>query len=215
MALYDDLMTAKKTWGELSWAGKSFLILSSFLTLSSVATLSDSVLEFRGFIAEGLDFYLSVVADPLIRVASHAGLSFNSVEVNALIILTLGFAGALRVFLHEGMRGDMQLGLPWGLKGLFLFPVMYLAPILALGLNQIVGWWLYLLAFGLVFFRIPYRIGFLASPNELLTDPTPIEVIEEKRRLKTLILHTGPMILAIVGTFVLAAISSGLSRPIN
>lgn len=76
---------------------KTLLILGFFLTLSSVTSLSSTIVEWKGFIREAINFYQLYFVGSISSVASKVGFSYSQAEIHASIISTVSITVGMRL----------------------------------------------------------------------------------------------------------------------
>lgn len=68
---------------------RAFLILSFFFSLSSLTSLSSTIVEWKGFIREAINFYQLYFVGSISSVASKVGFSYSRTEIHVSIIMTV------------------------------------------------------------------------------------------------------------------------------
>lgn len=100
MALHDDILNAKKLWIESSTLTRCFIGFSMFLSTSSVASLSKTLIEWKGFIKDGLEVTESLVYNPLqglcVEIAEYFEIEVFEGFATCLVLFSLCFAALLR-----------------------------------------------------------------------------------------------------------------------
>ena len=100
MALHDDISNAKKLWIESSTLTRCFIGFSIFLSMSSVASLSKTLIEWKGFIKDGIDVAESLIYDPLqgfcLEIAESLGIEIFEGFAACLVLFSLCFTALLR-----------------------------------------------------------------------------------------------------------------------
>jgi hypothetical protein len=100
MALHDDILNAKKLWLESSALMRCFIGFSVFLSVSSVASLSKTLIEWKGFIKDGLDVTESLIYEPLQKfceeIAEYFGVDIFDGFAVCLVLFSLCFSALLR-----------------------------------------------------------------------------------------------------------------------
>ncbi|MBO3697783.1 hypothetical protein [Roseivirga sp. E12] len=100
MSLLGDLNELKREWKSSSTTKKAFIILSFFLTTNSVASLSDILINWKGFIKDGIEFYRSNVSLPISDFIDRFGIVIHDQTVDVLIIILLTLNTLIRVYFH-------------------------------------------------------------------------------------------------------------------
>ncbi|WP_435247351.1 hypothetical protein ACMAZD_11710 [Vibrio sp. nBUS_14] len=96
MALVDDIQSAKDLWKNGTLLTRACIVISTFLATGAIASLSDVVFAWKGFILDGINFYRSIIAQPLIQIAEIFSLDISSTEVNFLILTGIFMAAIYR-----------------------------------------------------------------------------------------------------------------------
>jgi hypothetical protein len=76
---------------------RTFLILGFFFALSSLASLSSTIVEWKGFIREAINFYQLYLVGSISSVASKVGFSYSQAEINVSIISTVSITVGMRL----------------------------------------------------------------------------------------------------------------------
>ncbi|MFT6915616.1 MAG: hypothetical protein ACJAWL_001926 [Motiliproteus sp.] len=76
---------------------RTLLILDFLFTLSSLTSLSGIVVEWKGFILDGLNFYQSYFVSPVISVASIVGLEYSKTEIHVATISSICVTVGMRL----------------------------------------------------------------------------------------------------------------------
>lgn len=100
--LSKDIREIANTWGELSPIGKVTTITLSLLSLMSIASISDSVYQFKGFLASGVDLYRAItllVFSPLLEVID---LELSQSQIDSLVVLSIGCGASI----NESLKTD-------------------------------------------------------------------------------------------------------------
>lgn len=74
-----------------------FLILGFFFSLSSLTSLSSTIVEWKGFILEGIEFYQLYFVEPIASSASNFGLSYSRSEIHAAIVSSICVTVGMRI----------------------------------------------------------------------------------------------------------------------
>ena len=194
MSIQSDIDEAKKLWNNSSLFTKILIGVSLFLTVSSVTSLADTIVSWRGFIADGLEFYRSWVIDPIHNGARRIGLSYTENEVDMIIVAAVYLTGIVRVTIRRWQVQGTSIG-----KKLFAgtailsLVIAVLSPGLtddpAIALSEGNFW-------ALIFGYVIAGLVFTATLP---------------KRIPTTVLYFGPGALALVVVLVLGAINAGLT----
>ena len=191
MALVEDLQSVKKIWGDTGLGFRVILVISTFLASSSVASLADAVFHWKGFILTGIEYYRSLIVAPLVSLSHYIGFDYYPYGINSLIAISILIAGIVWVFRKED-----------NLAGGIIFAIFAYGIMLALlegeagtvkSLNYIgaASYWF-------IYFLYPFISKTLSF---------------EKEGVK--LAYFTPGIIAVSITLILAAINSGLTRPLT
>jgi hypothetical protein len=76
---------------------RTILILGFFFSLSSLTSLSSTIVEWKGFILEGIKFYQLYFVDPIASAASNFGLSYSQSEIHAATVSSICVTVGMRI----------------------------------------------------------------------------------------------------------------------
>ncbi len=76
---------------------RALLILGFLFTLSSITSLSSVVIEWKGFILDGLNFYQSYFVKPVISTALILGLEYSKTEIHTATISSICVTVGMRL----------------------------------------------------------------------------------------------------------------------
>lgn len=76
---------------------KVLLILGFFLNLSSLTSLSSIIVEWKGFILEGIKFYQSFFVEPILSGATIVGLNYTNIEIHVATVTSVCFVIVMRI----------------------------------------------------------------------------------------------------------------------
>ena len=97
MSLYSDLKSDfADIWKTSGMLTKFILGFSIFCTSSSLASLSDTIVKWRGFFLDAMQFYKSYITGPIRAVAEKLDLFFSDAEVDGLLIITILITSNIR-----------------------------------------------------------------------------------------------------------------------
>lgn len=77
--------TNTKSFGKLK---KAYEVIVFLVAVSSITSLSDLVFQWKGFIAEGLNFYQNYFVQPIQSISEKVGLTYSEAEIHSAIILS-------------------------------------------------------------------------------------------------------------------------------
>ena len=74
-----------------------FLVLGFFFTLSSLTSLSSTIIEWKGFILNGINFYKEFFVIPVSSVASAIGFSYTETEIHVATVISFTITTGMRL----------------------------------------------------------------------------------------------------------------------
>jgi hypothetical protein len=83
-----------KAFGPL---GKLLMVIAYFIAVSAITTLADVVFQWKGFILQGVKFYVEFVVNPLILFSSYIGLKYDRNEIHAAVLGTISILIGMRL----------------------------------------------------------------------------------------------------------------------
>ncbi len=207
MALFSDLKELKQEWKESSPAKKGLIILVLFLTTSSLTSLSDTVFKWKGFILEGMEFYRASISSPLLELFSYMNLKLTEQLADFLIVYSLSVSGFLRLVLKEMQNSSVnQTRLHYAITiiaNLTAIFILYGPAFLLIYLIKSTNWniaFIYSVPIGFMGFL---TLGaFLSHKRNSQENNNPLLIV------------WGPVIVGFTIVLILAAINSGLSKPL-
>ena len=101
MALQDDLKNAGEHWRGSTKTWKAIMIIGTFMAITPLASLSESIVKWRGFFKDGLEFYEFQLLVPLEKQFKGIGLDLNGAELNELIIFYTVVGSVVRVLFKQ------------------------------------------------------------------------------------------------------------------
>jgi len=106
MPLYDDLKSLPKIWKESGPAFKLLVVLSGFTSLAPIANLSKTIVEYRGFVRDAIDFYNAKISIPLHTYFESDGFFQTTPEIVDLFVLIfiLNISWARYLIFDSGFR---------------------------------------------------------------------------------------------------------------
>jgi hypothetical protein len=78
-----------------------------FLTLSSITSLSSKIIEWKGFILDGINFYQSYFVNPISSIAASVGLNYTEIEIHAATATSACIITGMRL-LATGQKAVFQ-----------------------------------------------------------------------------------------------------------
>ncbi|QTH64536.1 hypothetical protein J1N51_03420 [Psychrosphaera ytuae] len=190
MALIDDVKAAKHAWGKLSSFGRLFLVLSTFLSLNSIAGIKHSVIQWKGFLKDGFEFYRTILIEPLIAAFSSFDINVSESRANGLTLLAVICSSILRSWAY-----DRDLKYEW----------KDLTKITLISLTLFIFF-----AYPIIFVNKLYVAG-IYSLIAILCYKLFLKEVFEGSFYKKLHFYT-PYVAAIILLFVCAAINAGLNE---
>lgn len=97
MDIHKEIEEFKVSFNEGGILTRTLLILGFIFTLSSVTSLSGIVVEWKGFILDGLNFYQSYFVQPIISAASILGLGYSKTEIHVATISSICVTVGMRL----------------------------------------------------------------------------------------------------------------------
>ncbi|WP_237155815.1 heme transporter CcmC [Photobacterium leiognathi] len=189
---------------------KVTMIMGFILALTSLAELSSKIVTWKGFILSGIEFYKSFFVQPVISLASIAGLQYSEVELHLATISTVCVVTSMRILAMGQQVAFREISEEYGNKLkpnlLFYWLIAVLAPLATwlwygFGNPTIYPWWSVLAAF---FFPV-----FIVLPKALMAKFGRFEFFEQNKfsYFKSYYIYVGALVLFIC---MLAAINSGI-----
>lgn len=96
MGLLGDIKEATENWKEKNLLFKVISVFAFFLAVSSITSLADIIIEWKGFIKDGINFYQNHISNPIRELFSYSGLSYSSIDIDCLIVIGLAFSTLAR-----------------------------------------------------------------------------------------------------------------------
>jgi hypothetical protein len=96
MGLLGDIKETTENWKEKSISFKLISILGFFLAISSITSLADTIIGWKGFIKDGLNFYQTFFSKSIKELISFSRFSYTSVDIDTLTFISLSFITILR-----------------------------------------------------------------------------------------------------------------------
>nr|WP_320165781.1 hypothetical protein [uncultured Methylophaga sp.] len=185
----EDWRRIKQLWAESSLTFKVIQCISVFLTVSSVTSLSEKIIEWRGFIKDGIDFYHNSISLPIISILQTFNLNIDQPEFDWLIITGILFGMIIRYWWFPNPFESIKLNIIASV----VFVLLYLRQFYILAVSG-----------------LPTEDSFPWSNFVLLFMATiviPIISLDNSKRF----LFLSPLILVVFLFFCLAAINKGLA----
>ena len=86
-----------KSYEEGNLLTRILIVLAFFFSFSSLTSLSSKVVEWKGFILEGLKFYQSYFVDPVSNIAGFIGLGYTNLEIHVATVSSVCIALGMRI----------------------------------------------------------------------------------------------------------------------
>lgn len=99
MGLKGDIAEVKAAWSQSPWWMKAWLCLSAYLAMSSIASLAETVVKWKGFILDAINFYRRCISFPIKDLLRPLGLHLSEFQVDLLIIYILVLASMVRTLI--------------------------------------------------------------------------------------------------------------------
>ncbi|WP_397471938.1 hypothetical protein [Rheinheimera sp.] len=87
----------QKAFKEGGLLTRLFLVLGFFFSISSLTSLSSVIVDWKGFILEGINFYQHYFVETVVSVASPLGLSYSQAEIHTATISSITVAIGMRI----------------------------------------------------------------------------------------------------------------------
>lgn len=98
MNINHEIDALKKYWGDSGPVGKIFLVVGFFLSTTAITTISSSIVQWKGFILDLIEFYQTIfVANIREYAATLFGLSYTTDEIHALVLVTVSLGVGVRM----------------------------------------------------------------------------------------------------------------------
>lgn len=99
MGLKGDIEEVKSAWSKSPWWVRGWLSLSAYLAVSSIASLAETVVKWKGFIQDSINFYRTWINLPLrhvLRIHFDLNISENVtdivlIQIVCIVILYIAF----------------------------------------------------------------------------------------------------------------------------
>lgn len=126
MGLKSDWEHARRSWGGFSWLVK---LLFVFFAISPIASLAETVVQWKGFIRDGLDFYRSFFTEPISRAfAEQFGSEWLNKGIWDLAFLSfLSVCASIRVTYLRWMPSGRRKAIPIVVRYALTLLVIYAA----------------------------------------------------------------------------------------
>ncbi|EJG0014212.1 heme transporter CcmC [Vibrio parahaemolyticus] len=189
---------------------KVTMVMGFILTLTSLAELSSKIVVWKGFILSGIEFYKSFFVEPVISIASIAGLHYSELELHVATISSICIVTGMRIQAIGQQVAFREISERYGNEVkpnlLFYWVVAVVAPIglwlwYGFGNPTIYPWWS---VFAALFFPV-----FIVIPKIFMAKFAGYEFFEQNNfsYFKSYYIYVGALILFIC---MLAAINSGI-----
>ncbi len=99
MNIDKELSEFKESFGKSGILTKVFLIIGFFISVSSITSLSSMVVEWKGFILEGIMFYQQYFVAPISSAALYVGLQYSVIEIHVATITSIYLSVGLRLII--------------------------------------------------------------------------------------------------------------------
>lgn len=127
MGLLGDIEEGKKGWKKSPWYRKVFVVLSVYLALSSLAGLSSTIVAWKGFIADGLEFYDTYVREFVRFLFSFLNLNVPKTSIDVFVSVMYFFSLLLKYLPRKINKKNRRLSIA---VVLLLFLNLFIALIL-------------------------------------------------------------------------------------
>lgn len=143
----------KESWEKMPVLGRLILFASFITSFMSISSLSETIVEFHGFLASGIEFYRNVSANFFVPFLKVLNIQINQLQTDSLILLTIATAWTVRYQYRVSTFFILVDLLFWGI---FAYAILNHDTTTALG--YVVGLILAIIVFGaLPFFSIKAR----------------------------------------------------------
>jgi len=162
MGILSDIDELKRAWTDLPLSLKLFFSTTTLITVLSIGSISKDIIEFRGFLRDGIDLYQAVI-DPIRNwINSLFNISYTSYQVDVIIlfnIIMIAFYRSTRISKNhaqiETSKNADQKGEKYQLMMMLIaMPITFASPttdfkagillllayLIALVITLVVGW---------------------------------------------------------------------------
>ena len=105
MSIVDEYSKLKEAWADSTLTAKLIIAVFAILTITPLASLAETLIAWKGFLRDGINFYRDFVTEPLIELFKTLGLFYTQVEIDTLFALGWQYFGAIRVAIFQFPRG--------------------------------------------------------------------------------------------------------------
>jgi hypothetical protein len=98
MWLKDDIEELKRNWKESPWWVKTWMAISMFLGFSSFASLSETVVQWKGFFLDAIEFYREWISGPLREFIARFGVQYTEDSLDLLVLASVLIGIIIRSF---------------------------------------------------------------------------------------------------------------------
>jgi len=95
---------------------KIFLVTGFFFTFSSITSLSNKIIEWKGFILDGINFYQQHFVFPLSSAASIIGFNYTETEIHVATITSLAITVGMKILAAEQKKVFEKINEKYGSK---------------------------------------------------------------------------------------------------
>lgn len=101
MGFLGDIKEVHEGWKEKSWGYKTLVIASLFFTTTSITGLAGLIIQWKGFIKTGIDFYHQYIVGPMREVFSWVNLNPPEEYIDASLVMYFSIYPITMVFSEE------------------------------------------------------------------------------------------------------------------
>lgn len=188
MGLNGEANELRNMWTSASWPLRGWLVLSFFISISSLASLSETIIKWRSFFRDAVNFYQEWIGEPLKELFSIFYIDVTPAMIDVFVIMCLFESGIwrMRFATDSALRSPL---FPFVFNGIFSFGwLIYLNHKPMEWPPQEVEHWIWLVGLSIAFF------------------------VPAAYRLRNMWAFYLPILSSILVVGVLAAINAGLSR---
>lgn len=194
MGFFEDWTGYGKRWKRASLFEKTILVVLLVGTTSSITSLADNIFKWRGFILDGVEYYRSVISNPILDNLAKLGISYPKEYIDIFILYSLLVSASFRHDVYKKKYNKKEFRKELISRLLFLIILFIIS-----SLGYTVFFWL-----GIAYVLLPFLIliPFLRNP------------LNKEVQRATLAMW-GPLIFACFVVLIMAAINIGLTKPLH
>jgi hypothetical protein len=98
-----DIKLLIQSWSQITFFWKVLTTLMILMQISSLASISDTVFQFRGFIATGIEMY-RYISLPIASLGNKYGLHYSTSDIDLVVLLVIFWVVPLLSFVKRAHR---------------------------------------------------------------------------------------------------------------